>query len=316
VPRFSAFTPFGQLAFTSKPSHAETLYRAIVGAIGPSFDSSAGTHVEASSYARARALARARATLDRAGHQRDPRKTGELLPSLERDFGLTAAATATVHERRRALAVRMLLACGAGRANVEAALRDLLGDDFVAYRTLRATEVQTWPPAPALGPGVFADPRVPAKVFLLQSAIAYPGIATFRYKRPGRDDGARLAANDVAAVQIENGAVAEHVTILSVRDVAGEELSASASFSRPHSAGASIVVGPTPLWTSTQRYALVVVRSARDPEVRRRVHDLMERIARGVSQWAIVEPETPSRVGPFTCATPLGTTTLGAVSIP
>jgi hypothetical protein len=316
MPRFSAFTPLGMLSFSNRPSHAETIFRALVSALGGNFDLSRGTHIDATAYARARALARARYTLERGGHQADPLKATDLIPALERDYGLAPAEKNTIHARRRAIATRQQILRGARRESVEDGLRQILGDDFIAYRTLTPAEVIAWPQDPSLGPGAFADARIPARVFVLRSSIPITGRAfRFAYAVPGNDDGARLVAGDLAVVQPENTGLAERVTIVEAFE-AGETLEATATFTRAHDVGASLVVGAWPIWVSTQRFALVVVRRASDPELRRRVHELMDRIARGVSQWAIVAPRTPTTLGPFTCASPLGTAPLGVLSIP
>jgi hypothetical protein len=316
MPRFSAFTPLGMLRFSSGPSHAETIFRALLSALGDSFDRARGTHVDATAYARARALARARYTLERGGAQGDPLKATELLPVLEQDFGVVPGEKDTIHSRRRAVAARQKILRGARRESIEDGLKQVLGDGFVAYRTLKPSEVTSWPAAPAAGPGLFTEPRIPARVFVLRSSIPVTGsVVRFGYARPGEDDGVRLVAGDVALVQPENTGLAERITILDTFDVE-DRPEATAQFTRAHDLGASLVVGPWPVWTSTQRYALVVVRHAIDPEVRRRVHQLMDRMARGVSQWAIVEPRGPSILGPFTCATPLGTAPLGTLPIP
>lgn len=84
----------------------------------------------------------------------------------------------------------------------------------------------------------------------------------------------------------------------------------------PHDVGASITTGPLPFWYSTQRFAWIVCTpaTAQNRELRRKVDTFMQKAARGISQWAIVQATTPGTVdtltvnGPMGCAPLSGTT--------
>ena len=318
MPALSALTPLGQLRLSAAPSHAARFYDLQTSLWGGTLDLTPGTHAEALIYARALGYGRVRTVLDRAGDQINAAMASDELPAIERDYGLVAGANDTLTSRRAALAVGVALGRGAGRPNVESALSTLLGTAFVAYRTLRPSEAHNYPASPGAGPGVFGRVDLPPKTFRLTSALTALGAQVFAYDpMSGTDDGTRLTVGDVVSVQIENGALAEKVTITAVGG--GNARTATASFARAHEAGASILTGPTPLWVSTQRHALIVVTNTASitPELRRGVHLLMARIARGISTWAIVRavPNGTYTVA-FTCATPLGTASLGFLPLP
>src|SRR5262249_11391681 len=89
-----------------------------------------------------------------------------------------------------------------------------------------------------------------------------------------------------------------------------------AQFALAHDDGVFVTTMPYPLWASTKRHALIVLTSAAaaDPEKRRRVHNLMRKIARGVSTWSICDGGAGKTNGPFRVGVGrLGVTTIGAV---
>jgi len=73
-----------------------------------------------------------------------------------------------------------------------------------------------------------------------------------------------------------------------------------------------------PYWTSSKRHSLVVLTAsaAADPEKRRKVHELMGRLARGVSTWDIAAESAPGFAGPFRVGEGrLGMTPIGTVAV-
>lgn len=131
-----------------------------------------------------------------------------------------------------------------------------------------------------------------------------------------------LVRGDVLCVEAGNLGLAERVTVL---DSSGSdaERTFTAEFSRPHSAGARATTGPVPLWPSTKRHVLIVVKSAAaiDPASVRRVDELLSAIMRAPTTWALVEPTTPGALttGPFkigaSSGSPLGTVPLEEITI-
>ncbi|HEX2882677.1 MAG TPA: hypothetical protein VHO25_24325, partial [Polyangiaceae bacterium] len=101
MPRFSAFTPFGQLRFSSKKSHSQIFYESLFAAYGGEENFRKTGLQGARLYATAMVLGHARYTLDRAGNQFDPLKVGELLPIQEFEHGIIPPKGATIADRRR-----------------------------------------------------------------------------------------------------------------------------------------------------------------------------------------------------------------------
>lgn len=316
MPRFSAFTPFGQLAFSSKLSMADRIYRAMKGAVSDAFDMSVGTHQEAKVYAAARGMARAGMALVRAGNQAQFAKATDLLPLLEADYDLTPGAIDNINTRRVRGAAAERLSRGAALENIVASLRTILGSSFLAVRTLTAAEATVYPVAP------YGDARVNAllptaqarHVKLTNGATAAGGLLVgYTNLDPTRGEVA-LLAGDVVMVQPENSGLSEKVTVIAVTG-SGSTRQFAATFARAHDVGAIVTTMPWPYQWSTKRSYLIVVAAgaAIDINLRRLVDEFMSRVVPATSQWAIVQPTTQGAltVGPFT----LGTSPLGAVPL-
>lgn len=323
MPLCSAFTPCGQLELSSKPSMAESVYRAMVSNLGGQYDLTVGGHEEATVYARARSIARGMQAQRRAGNNALPLKCIELLPLQEAGYGIVPGETDTLLARQQALAAQMLISRGAVNENVEALLRAIVGADFVAYRMLLDSEVATWPADPSVGPGTFLREggATQPKYVKFTDPVTTVGVPiTVYYTALDTTQGpVVLAKGDVMTVQLENLGLSERVTVASVgSDAAG--LWFTATFTNPHDIGASAIVGSVPVWISTRRFALIIVKtaSALDAEKCRRIDEMMGRVARGVSTWAIVQPSSPgaTTIGPFTLdSSPLGAVPVGTLDI-
>ena len=85
---FGPFAPCGLLTFGAQEPTSKAIYDTLIDAQKAAFDVSEGTHVEASCYARALAIASVRASLDHANAQRHPIKAVELLEEHEERFGV------------------------------------------------------------------------------------------------------------------------------------------------------------------------------------------------------------------------------------
>lgn len=118
-----------------------------------------------------------------------------------------------------------------------------------------------------------------------------------------------LASGDLLAVDVGNWGLAERVTVLATRTEDGVRYF-SARFEKPHEAGTYATTGPTPLWTSTKRMALVVVDDVTsiDPILVAKIDALFGRIMRAPTTWAIVQESSPGSgtVGPFVVGTTAG----------
>lgn len=319
----SAFTPTGLLKLRGEEPLAQRIYGATRAALGPELAGQPASFVDCFAFAFALGVARGATLLERAFGQMLPSEVTDLLGAQEEEYGIIPSPTASITERRRALAARMLLPGGAGRLNAENALRSLLGDRFVAYRTTESAERGVWPPALGDAPQNFVDAEVARKLVHVTPAISIGLSASqavaYVPVEPLAEAGTlhSLAVGDRVVVEPELLARAEVVTVLALGEDPTSGPTFTGVFNQAHEPGCWATTMPFPMWTSTQRHSLVVVEAlaALDPEVRRQVHELMDRIARGVSTWALVQATGPRQAGPFLLdKSPLGATPFGTVT--
>ncbi len=325
MPRFSAFTRFGHLAFSSKPAQSETIYRSIVaglGGDGKNFRIQPGSRADATAYAQAMGFARARLTLQRAGNQKYAAQVTEMIPVREQEYGLVPGALDTMSQRRAALAQAKLLPLGNAQVVVDNALRALLGADFLAFRTTTKDELVTWPTSLGDQPQNLQVPTVPRKLFRLLGPVTGPGPQTVRMQQiavpvsPGSTSNAPLVG-DQLVVDPENDARTEVVTITAVAAPVAGQFDIAATYTSAHDGGCTATTQPYPMWASTKRHSLVVLTNAAasDPEKRRKVHEKLAKILRGVSTWSITDGAGGVTGGPFRVGVGrLGITTIGSVS--
>lgn len=319
MPLLSRYTPLGMLALSSEPSHAETIFDAMVRSQGDAY-ASGGPH-EAKLYAQAMGLARGLYELERAGNQQFPASASDFFEILEREHGIAPRDGATMAERTAELEARRLLPGGASQANVEQALAALLGDDFVAYRPTPVDEMVLYPAEIGLSPMNLAPPEVVRKRLAIATPIstglgAPQQVAYLETQTETEDEQLLAQVGDVLVVG-PGTATEERVTVEAVSDTVDGHLF-TATFELPHPPGTVAITAPYPMWSSTKRHSLVVVSEAAalDAEKRRRVHDLMRRIARAVSTWDIAGESTPGQTGPFRVGEGLlGVTTIGAITL-
>lgn len=287
MPHLSAFSPCGGLELSGAPPIARQVYEQLTSALCDWYDISPGTRAEAWCYATARGLARVAATLRRAKNQASASKLTELLPRREWEFGLIPGPRDDLPTRRRATAAAALRNNGASLGNVTAALRALLGDAFVAYLPTAYADAVVYPPNPSASNELLLSfvPTAP-KTFIIDSPIVNVGTETWFLWHRADTSAPMPAAGDVVMVDGETSQ-RERVTLTNVYP--GDGL-ASATFGKAHEAGAVASTMPFPFWWSTARYNVVVVKdsAAIDPETRRKTHELLGKILRGVSTWAIV----------------------------
>lgn len=184
VPKFSAFTPLGQFAMSSKPSKIEQWYRLLPVFWGKGIDfTQVGSYDESRLYAAARMLALAEIELEHAYNQCDPNKIYDLLPLAEIDYLLTPGPRDTVNMRQAALAAAELLPFGAGASNVVNTLKTMLGASvFLAYLPNPAGTPTVYPSSPGTGGGLWPDVRRPAKFLQLVDPVVTPGECWVAYE--------------------------------------------------------------------------------------------------------------------------------------
>jgi len=323
VPKYSAFTPYGHLVFSSKKAHGERIFFALRNGLGEpdenftsDFDSEAMSRI----YATAIGLSRLRHTLERAGIQFRPDRILELLPRAEDEYGLSPQFDATIDDRRVELGRATVKPGGAQRSNITRLLDDRLGSDFIVYRTVPTGELVTSPPTMP-GNGNFTAPlstrgklsRVTGSIPLLSTPLDL----TFTHV----SGALTLEPGAALVIDPDKEGLREAATIsTTVPPVVDSLGNGSVRIDRPnpkgHDVGALFTTAPFPFWVSTKRTAVIVLSdaAARDPEKRRLVDEVMRKNARGVSTWGIVD--SAGATGPFKVGTTgLGLTTIGSIAI-
>ena len=309
MPRFSAFTRFGHLRFSSKPPPAKPIYESIVASLGgdgKNFAIVPGSRQDATAYAQAMGLARARLTIQRAGNQKFPSKVTDLIAVREEEYGIVPSATATMSQRRAALVAAKLLPLGASQTVVENALRGLLGADFLAFRPTTTAEAVSWPTNLGDQPMNLQAPSVPRKLFKTIDSVPAPGTLRIRAHQiavptaPGSNTNAPLFG-DMMVWDPENDARTEKLFLETTTNLGGGVWVLQSTFASAHDPGVTVTTQPYPMWTSSKRHSLVVLTNAAasDPDRRRQVNELMAKILRGVSTWDITDGSGGSTGGPF-----------------
>lgn len=282
--KFSAFARFnGGFGFSSRPPHGRSVYESLRDNFGETYEKSFDGRQQARLYAQAMCIGAAQYQLDRAVNNRKPLAATELLPSLERDYQISPAYNATLHQRRQVVAARALTTRGARREAVEDALRTLLGTDFVSYDTTATSDAVTWPTQPGVV-GTFAPQGAQKKVFRIDAHVLSVEVpTTVPFTSLGNTTPPVVGETYTVDPDSRNPNI-EQITISAVN---GSSL--TATFSRPHALGA-IAARPHPLWISSKRYSRIYVTptAAVSVESRRKVNEQMRRQLRGVSQWCIV----------------------------
>jgi hypothetical protein len=299
MPRFSAFTPMGALSFSGRASRIETIYNAIKANLGGQFSEAKGSHTEASMYARARELARARYVIERVYNNSRAGRSAETLPVHELELGVVPGPEATIPERRSVVAARSLILRGATRTNVSNALAALLGSGFLCYRITSQAEATLDPPTGGASPGSFVPATVTPQLLTVAQAVSVTGSPTTLSYFAFSADAPPVALASGQQIVIEPGqrGRSETVTVSSATDT-----TFTATFTLTHEPGALVTTGRYPYWLSTKRVSRIVVTSAtaKDSEKRRQIHELMKRVARGVSSWDIVPAADATHLAVFT----------------
>jgi hypothetical protein len=311
MPVFSAFTPFGALRFSSRPSHGEQFYREMVKSLGSgaNYSDDFDSLVAARLYAWAMALGRCKYEIERLGHQWDPRRALEGLPVLERELGIVPDRGATIAQRRAEVVVASRIARGGNRSNVEAVLGELFGADFVAYVTTPPADAVVWPENPP-DTGVYDRPGSPRAVLqALDSVIHNHAPVDVRCELVAGEIGS-VRAGRRFVIDSGNYARVEAVEIDSVSS-AGGNIVITATFTRPHTKGVLLATGRQPNQATSRRHNLFVMSAtaAADAKKRRRLHKAAHRLVRSISTWSVTDGS-----GPFLAGVSLpGITTIGAL---
>lgn len=308
--QFTAFAEFGQFELSSAPCLSQRIYEAIWASLGSNY--ARDGYTDAKVYATAMALGRIFATQARLEAQLDPATALELLPDLEREYGLIVPATATLASRREALAAQMKLPKGCSAPNLEQALLDLLGSGFLDVWEVDAADAVLDPATPG-PPGNFVAPTAARGVYKLPQALSLLGSQTFPL---AHQDGTKAQLDELPEVgealvlSPEHNTQRERVIVTAV--VAGSPYNkVTAVLTKAHDDQDRVVRGPWPYWASTKRSSTIRVSAevAADGIQRAALEALLGRLYRVVSTWWIAGSD-----GPFVLGTsPLGSTPFAGV---
>jgi hypothetical protein len=303
VPKFSAFTAFSGLRFSSRPSEAELFYRDIVRGLGGNYTEEFDSLAMARVYANAMAFARAKMAIKRAGQQFRPSRILEMLPAAEREYGIIPEPGSPVSARRRELAAAMRIARGATQTNVDAVLSDLLIDDFVSYLPVPLADAVVSTASPGTT-GIYPVPGTQRSAFRLTAPVATTGSPITVSYEAVTGASTELVVGDKIAIDTADAGRIEVVDVTAVG--AG---TFTATFTKPHNSGLLFSTGRLPHFWNTRRHNVLTlsVSGAATARVRRRANKAMRRLLRGVSTWALTDGSAPFTVG----AGLLGATLIG-----
>ena len=294
--QFSAFAPFGLSEFSSAEPIAETIYRSMNTAIGGgmAFDLTEGTDVEATNFADSIAIACAQAALTRAKLNLYPETAYEKLPAHEAAFMVSPDPDATVPERRAIVAAKSLASRGSREEAVVTGLQTLLGSDFVHLYSVPFADRELWPTTVGGAPGLYSRVDIPAKTLRLLDPIAPDFSVSGSVKVPYENwdtsqSDETVAVGEELVIEPEVPGGAEVVTVTASSVESGVRY-LTATFTKPHPNDCAATTRQTPIQWSTKRHFLVVLKvaAAQNVENRRKVHELMRSVVRGVSTWSIV----------------------------
>ncbi len=325
---FSDLTPLDLFELSAEEPVAERIYDSLVSAVNDQFDLTVGeSRMEAILYGIALTFARAGLTQKSAALQGLLSNVDELLPVLEDGYGIRPPFDATFADRKADLARRMLRPGVWTKVAIEAALTDLLGDDFVAYRPTPLADVVRWP-VDIEEPQINLQPStVERKIVRLLDAVSFTGVEldiTYELvaspRAPNAPGAADLVVGDMVVVDGSILGLTEAVEVVAVDSVTtdGDPKSFRAEFRFAHDAGTLGFTHPYPAWQTTKRHSLVVLTAAAaaDPETRAKVHAQMRRMARGSSTWDVVASTDAIVTDQLLVGQPgLGLKTIGAVTI-
>jgi len=282
MPFNDAFGFFGHYAFSSKPTHGRSIYESMSEGMGDSYNQDFNGLNSARLYANAICMATAQYQIDRAFNNRDVSKATEMIGELEKDYQVTPGPSDTLKQRRDFLSAIIMVSKGNSQGVVERALRTVLGTDFISYTHL---DTVPWPVNPNTT-SVFGEPGKHMKQFTLDVCIATTD-ASIQVPYTLVGDSEPPIAGEMYTIDPDPRKTIEVITIESA-----DSSYFTATFKRSHEPK-TVAITPYPFWSSERRYSTVVVSLAasQDPEKRRKVNELMSKISRGVSQWAIVSDQ-------------------------
>lgn len=294
---------------------------------GGGFSTEPGSLVDLFCFAAAIVFARIAKTRERVDGERFATDCYAFLAAFEQEYGLSPHADATIVDRQLALALAKELPRGSRRTELEQALRNLLGDDYLGLHVASGAEVVAWPEDLGDQPQLLLEASAPRKLVRLVDSISagLGGSITVRYTAidPSLVTGEThtLAVGDRLVVEPEILHRAEVVTVTAIGTSSGSP-TFSAVFTEAHEPNAWATQMPFPAWTSTQRHLLVSLPAdaAADPETRQKVNEKLRKTVTGVTTWSVCGEVNTGTIGPWSIGRPqlglLGQNPLGVISVP
>jgi hypothetical protein len=308
--KFSAFAPFGALQFKAGQPIERSFYDAIIRALGEGSGLSVepGSFTDCFAFMAARLIGFAARKLDRGADQMFAQKVYDLLAVHEAEHKIVPSPTATIPQRKRALLAKKQGRQGSRPAALGEQLRTLLGADFVGLHIIEPSERAVWPAdlndQPMLLAPADMDRKIATNILPISVNLGSPHVLPYISIDPALEDGSgifrvgdkvilepeilgrceRLVVNDVGTTTINN---TTYNTITVTPNNAHEPLCTIASI-------------PYPLWMSTQREMVIVVKPSvvQSTSKMRQIHNLLDQSVTGVSTWAVVQ-ESPAGSGQF-----------------
>lgn len=312
MPHFSAFARFGHLRFSKRPPVSQRIYEEMRQNAGPeNWSGDFYSLASARMYANAMLFGRTHGAIERGGNQFRPNRALELLPRLEREYGIRPDPGERIPSRRQTLAAHAKIPRGARRDNVMTVMTELLGDDFLGYYVVPFADLQLSTLSP-VAVGVYDRPGTERTVFRLTQSVATIGSPLTRTFERVTGAAERPLVGSKVIVDPGHFGRVEAVTIDGATDS-----TITATFLNPHDAGTAFATGRHPFVASSKRHDVFVLSQAanRNRRLRNKAHRAARRLLRAVSTWNLTEETAPGQIGPFTLnVSGLGLITFGTVT--
>jgi hypothetical protein len=331
--KYSLFAPKGLHQYKGGRPLAQALHETALALFAKhtadegSLSTEPGSLVDLFCFMLALAFARIARTNERADGERHALGAYHLLAQFEGEYDLRPGADDTLGTRRGALAEAKLLPRGNTRAELEQQLRDLLGADYIGMHIPAIGDVEVWPADLGDQPQLLLEATAPRKLVRIVKAVA-SGLGapkTMQYTavdpQTTDDEPQVLAVGDQLVVEPEILHRAEVVEVTAVGFDADDNPTFTGTFNQAHEPNALATQMPFPAWTSTQRTILIALETeaAVDPEVRRRAHEKLGKIATGVTVWELCGMSSETTIGPWTIGDPrlgmIGHNPIGTITV-
>ncbi len=317
--KFSAFAPFGALEFKAGQPVEKALYEAIIRALGSGdgLTVEKGSFTDCFAFMSARLIGFASRKLERGADQIFARKVYDLLSVHEAEHKITPSPTATIPQRKRALLAKKMARQGSRPAALGEQLRTLLGTEFVGLHIVEPGERLVWPAdlndQPMLLAPAEMDRKIATSILPISINLGSPHVLPYIPIDPAMEDGSGIfRVGDKVIIEPEILGRCERVTV----DGTGTTIIDSTTYNtitvtpnNAHEPMCTIASLPYPLWMSTQRELVVIVKPSvvQSTSKMRQVHNLLDQALTGVTTWAVVQesPVVSNQCGPFTLDDPV-----------